>query len=953
MKLCRNILSNGACTTPFCRFDHTVLACEPCGYIAERPYLYQNHLKSKEHLVTVTGENQTFFCSICDINVNGGDWKVHCTSLQHRTSATAKRVSLNVEPEHGVSTDSETYCPVCRFTVKTWFWNRHSNGEDRQRKERFLQFRAALDEAEKDKNAITVEGVTDFGFVAPKTAKQGLLCDLIMKSSEPSGRSVLIEARLASQKATRPYGSGFSLEAVAYNEPISSAEPRSLTYGFEQKYIGRYEDRLELVFEDTQLKKRFVISRLLRAIVGNQAEHEALRPIAPYVPRKRTTRTPESQVVPGVPPPSSTAVPYVSKLPFADIPVNLYNLLTDSRSQMKKLADIKKLYLPGLFLSQTYARQFENLLWIEEHQTEADLERYDMTGARLSKWNQYYYLAIPGLAEKRPSVLVGDRILVQVQSERSGRWFEGHVHVLRQNEVGLRFHTTFTGWSESKLYDIRFKLNRIVLRRQHQALDSAFEEDRVLFPEARHAGAIEYTWKIAPYNPLIASNECQMDAVKSIVHQGPGGVPFIVFGPPGTGKTITIVEAIRQLLKMKPNCRILACAPSNSAADIIAERLTVGLTANELFRMYAPSRSKADIPDKLRDYVHSSPDGHFSVPSMGRLKNFRVVVATCVSAAISTNIVLSGDPKQLGPIVRSGIARRLGLEMSYLERLMGRDIYDVKKAHGKTVVKLTKNFRSHAAILKFPNERFYAGDLDQCAKPSVINACLSSPFLPDTDFPVVFHAVLGKDDREASSPSFFNIDEALQIKSYIRQLKENRKFRTTDRDIGVIAPYHAQCLKLRTALRSVADGVKVGSVEEFQGQGRKVILTSTVRSSKDFVDYDLRHTLGFVANPRRFNVSVTRAQSLLIIVGNPHVLGLDPLWRSFLNYIHLKGGWVGPDIPWDSSEAVDAQGAYDKSVRDQAHVDVNEFTRRMEELTLGQADEENDANVDRPWRDVE
>jgi helicase MOV-10 len=39
-----------------------------------------------------------------------------------------------------------------------------------------------------------------------------------------------------------------------------------------------------------------------------------------------------------------------------------------------------------------------------------------------------------------------------------------------------------------------------------------------------------------------------------------------------------------------------------------------------------------------------------------------------------------------------------------------------------------------------------------------------------------------------------------------------------DQDIGVITPYHAQCLKIRSALRGVADEVKVGSVEEFQGQ---------------------------------------------------------------------------------------------------------------------------------------
>jgi helicase MOV-10 len=39
-----------------------------------------------------------------------------------------------------------------------------------------------------------------------------------------------------------------------------------------------------------------------------------------------------------------------------------------------------------------------------------------------------------------------------------------------------------------------------------------------------------------------------------------------------------------------------------------------------------------------------------------------------------------------------------------------------------------------------------------------------------------------------------------------------------DADIGIIAPYHAQCLKLRSALRNVAESVKIGSVEEFQGQ---------------------------------------------------------------------------------------------------------------------------------------
>ena len=153
-----------------------------------------------------------------------------------------------------------------------------------------------------------------------------------------------------------------------------------------------------------------------------------------------------------------------------------------------------------------------------------------------------------------------------------------------------------------------------------------------------------------------------------------------------------------------------------------------------------------------------------------------------------------------------------------------------------------KNFRSHKAILQFPNEKFYHGDLVACGDPAVINSLLKSPHLPSKKFPVIFHAVSGKDDREASSPSFFNIEEVLQVKDYVQKLKKDRKFIigklsrlrnifffltsdcfllcffVADKDIGIIAPYHAQCLKLRKALKDVAKDVKIGSVEEFQGQ---------------------------------------------------------------------------------------------------------------------------------------
>lgn len=174
----------------------------------------------------------------------------------------------------------------------------------------------------------------------------------------------------------------------------------------------------------------------------------------------------------------------------------------------------------------------------------------------------------------------------------------------------------------------------------------------------------------------------------------------------------------------------------------------------------------------------------------------------------------------------------------------------------------------------------------------------------------------------------------------------------------MIAPYHAQCLKIRTILRGVADEVKVGSVEELQGQERKVIIVSTVRSSREFVGYDVKHTLGFIANPRRFNVAVTRAQSLLIIVGDPQVLSLDLLWKSFLNYVHNNRGWTGIPITWDPRSSVPEGDSdlFTRTTTDGAAMDMNQITRMMESLatTDNRLNEDTaDANVDRPWREVE
>lgn len=159
-----------------------------------------------------------------------------------------------------------------------------------------------------------------------------------------------------------------------------------------------------------------------------------------------------------------------------------------------------------------------------------------------------YSLDVPGLGEKRPSVLVGrwrsldiqettdamlgDKIFAQESGSPDNRWFEGHVHLVRQAEVGLRFHTSFDAYSPHTRFNIRFHLNRTAVRRQHQVLETAFSEERILFPTPLHLLPLANPLPSINFvNKIIETNEPQAQAIKSIVGQAPGSMPFVVFGP--------------------------------------------------------------------------------------------------------------------------------------------------------------------------------------------------------------------------------------------------------------------------------------------------------------------------------------------------------------------------------------------------------------------------------------
>lgn len=67
-----------------------------------------------------------------------------------------------------------------------------------------------------------------------------------------------------------------------------------------------------------------------------------------------------------------------------------------------------------------------------------------------------------------------------------------------------------------------------------------------------------------------------------------------------TGKTVTVVEAIKQIQKKETTCHILACAPSNSASDLLCKKILDHVDEHSVFRMYASSRDPKMVPEELK-----------------------------------------------------------------------------------------------------------------------------------------------------------------------------------------------------------------------------------------------------------------------------------------------------------------------------------------------------------------
>ncbi|KAK9812261.1 hypothetical protein WJX73_008588 [Symbiochloris irregularis] len=246
-------------------------------------------------------------------------------------------------------------------------------------------------------------------------------------------------------------------------------------------------------------------------------------------------------------------------------------------------------------------------------------------------------------------------------------------------------------------------------------------------------------------------------------------------------------------------------------------------------------------------------------------------------------VFLVGDPIQLPATVISGKAEAAGYSISLFKRM---------QAAESRVQLLDTQYRMHPAIAGFPSEQFYGGQLrnaegmaESTRRPWHEHACLGPVAVFDCDW--------GR-EVQGSNFSLQNLEEAaLILQLYDALVRKYPELRDSSR-IGIISPYKAQVNLLKStmlkALGEKANEIDIQTIDGFQGREKEVILFSTVRTADN-------RRIGFVADERRINVGLTRAQSSLLVVGNASALGSDARWSSFMRMAQQSRCMYKPHEP--------------------------------------------------------
>ena len=428
-------------------------------------------------------------------------------------------------------------------------------------------------------------------------------------------------------------------------------------------------------------------------------------------------------------------------------------------------------------------------------------------------------------------------------------------------------------------------------------------------------------------------NPSQQDAIQKTIE---AQEISIIHGPPGTGKTTTLVEAIIETLQRET--QVLVCAPSNAAVDWISEQLM--RRGIHVLRVGNPLRMSDEMLDCSYERRYAAhPDYHelWSIrrtlrdgakgEQAHRLRNreteleikihadlfeqARVVSCTLIGSAYrlmerrhfstlfideaaqalepscwaailkADRIVMGGDHQQLPPTVKSLAAAKGGLNETLMQKMVA--------LWPQAVKLLTIQYRMNEQIMAFPSRWFYNGHLH--ADPGAAHRQVS-PL--DTPLTWLDTSQLSGEEHPNSNNSISNANEARLVihtlKDYIEMVSP-QKIESERIDFGIITPYRGQArlirrlLKMQHYFRKLKRHITIGTVDGFQGQERDVIIISLVRDNTE-------GNIGFLRDLRRMNVAMTRARMKLIIVGNSQTLSRHKFYRSLIEHIKEKGDFI-------------------------------------------------------------
>ncbi|WIA30049.1 hypothetical protein OEZ86_000144 [Tetradesmus obliquus] len=365
-----------------------------------------------------------------------------------------------------------------------------------------------------------------------------------------------------------------------------------------------------------------------------------------------------------------------------------------------------------------------------------------------------------------------------------------------------------------------------------------------------------------------AQNAAQEAAVKAAAQQRLA----LIWGPPGTGKTHTIVQLLRVMLCQQQggtrSSNPMVCAETHTATDnilakLIASGKTAGAAAAGGEASHGTSGLRVETAQLLRigDVGRVSPElrsctldalgdkltnaaGFLDMKKVrAELASKRVVFATCAAAGAS---ILQAAGIQFSTVIVDEATQES------FERLLA---CGAAEPH-----MLTTQYRMHPGIAALPSSCFYGGLLDTHYSNQ------SCPTLGPCLQPGI--SLVDVEGREnAAGSSWLNRDEAQAVDQLLRQLlspkgdgsgssssSSSSSSVLVARGIGIITPYKAMVQELRSVMARVpgAGEVEVNTVDAFQGRAKDVIIFCSVRCNSG-------GRLGFVADARSLNVAVTRA----------------------------------------------------------------------------------------------